>query len=86
MFIDALDYNYPLTESTIDIVMSNLELCTVRIFGLIQSNYLLGSVWILILLDRIHRKGCKIKQFDTRETGEFWINRLINLQLARYPR
>lgn len=76
LYIDALEFSYPIVENSIQLIRKYLKITTINInTGIVISKELLGKLHILRLVNRLLLKNVA-RLFKTREEGEAWLNQL----------
>ena len=74
VYVDAFDFNYPVLKSTMELVNNLLKKCPVINFKIVKSRHILGYNGILHLIRNINSTKFGLKIYETRETGESWLN------------
>lgn len=74
VYVDAYDFNYPVLKSTMELVNNLLEKCPVINFKIVKSRHILGYNGILRLIQNINSTKFGLKIYETKETGESWLN------------
>ena len=74
VYVDAYDFNYPVLKSTMELVNNLLEKCAVTNFKIVKSRHILGYNGILRLIRNINSTKFGLKIYETKETGESWLN------------
>ena len=76
IYVDAYDFNYPVLKNTTALVNNLLEKCPVINFKIVKSRHILGNNGILRLIRDINSSRFRLKIYETRESGESWLNAL----------
>lgn len=80
VYVDAYDFNYPVLKNTTKLVHNYLKECPVINFKIVKSRHILGYNGILRLIRDINSSRFRLKIFETRESGESWLNILTTMK------
>ena len=81
VYIDAFDFNYPIFQCAVKLIYKMLDRATLETIGFVNSQHLLGSVFIKRLVMRIQTE-IRIIAFNSRKEGELWVMYFSGMNLS----
>ena len=81
VYIDAFDFNYPIFQCAVKLINRILERATLQAIGFVNSQHLLGSVFIKRLVTKI-QTDIRIVIFNGRKEGKRWIMNFSGINLS----
>ncbi len=74
IYIDALEFDYPLSVESIKLIKDLLSRCMVKVYSIIESKHLMGRMGITQLFHILKDRNIHLNVFKSRDEGDEWLS------------